>query len=105
MTDAFARGGIALRELRADGGAAAMDLLLRTPGDELATARVSQHVARGDGARRGDARGSRAPVAGRSLEQLGELWEFDARFEPDDPIFVDLGYAAWLPRASSARER
>jgi glycerol kinase len=31
----------------------------------------------------------------RSLEELSELWTFDRRFEAEDPLFVDLGYAAW----------
>jgi glycerol kinase len=30
-----------------------------------------------------------------SLDQLDELWTFDRRFDPEDPLFVDLGYAAW----------
>jgi glycerol kinase len=35
-----------------------------------------------------------------SLEQLGELWEFDRQFSPADPTAVDVGYEAWL-RASN----
>ena len=31
-----------------------------------------------------------------SLEQLEGLWRSDRSFEPDDAVFVDLGYAAWL---------
>jgi glycerol kinase len=30
-----------------------------------------------------------------SLDELSELWTFDRRFEPEDPLFVDLGYAQW----------
>jgi glycerol kinase len=30
-----------------------------------------------------------------SLDELNDLWTFDRRFEPEDPLFVDLGYAAW----------
>jgi glycerol kinase len=47
------------------------------------------------------ARGA-ASVAGleigvwHSLEQLGELWEPDLRFSPQDPTFADLSYRAWL---------
>jgi glycerol kinase len=47
------------------------------------------------------ARGA-ATVAGleigvwHSLEQLGELWQCDRRFNPEDPTFVDPGYEAWL---------
>jgi glycerol kinase len=30
-----------------------------------------------------------------SLDELNALWTFERRFEPQDPLFVDLGYAAW----------
>ena len=30
-----------------------------------------------------------------SLGELSERWTFDRRFEPDDPLWVDLGYAEW----------
>jgi glycerol kinase len=30
-----------------------------------------------------------------SLDQLNDLWRHDRRFEPEDPLFVDLGYVAW----------
>ena len=94
MTDAFRDGGIALHELRADGGAAAMDLLmqLQASNSRLAVLRSTSLEATARGA---------ATIAGlgaglwRSLEELGELWTFDRRFEAEDPLFVDLGYAAW----------
>ena len=31
-----------------------------------------------------------------SLDDIGDLWRFDHRFEPDDPVFVDSGYGSWL---------
>ena len=101
MTDAFAAGGIALSHIRADGGAAAMDLLLglQATNSRLPVYRSTSLEATARGA---------ATLAGlsaghwSSLEQLGELWEFDARFEPDDPIFVDLGYAQWLRAVAHA---
>jgi len=94
MTDAFRDGGIALHELRADGGAAAMDLLmqLQASNSRLAVLRSTSLEATARGA---------ATIAGlgaglwRSLEELNDLWTFDRRFEPEDPLFVDLGYAAW----------
>jgi glycerol kinase len=94
MTDAFRDGGIALHELRADGGAAAMDLVLQlqASNSRLAVLRSTSLEATARGA---------ASIAGLgvglwpSLEQLEELWTFDRRFEPDDPLFVDLGYAQW----------
>jgi glycerol kinase len=95
MTDAFGDGGIVLRELRADGGAAAMDLLmqLQASNSRLPVLRSTSLEATARGA---------ATLAGlgaglwSSLDELEGLWTFDQRFEPDDPLFVDLGYAAWL---------
>jgi len=94
MTDAFRDAGIALHELRADGGAAAMDLLmqLQASNSRLAVLRSTSLEATARGA---------ATIAGlgaglwRSLDELKELWSFDRRFEPEDPLVVDLGYAAW----------
>ncbi len=94
MTDAFRDGGIDLHELRADGGAAAMDLLmqLQATNSRLAVLRSTSLEATARGA---------ATIAGlgaglwNSLDELNELWSFDRRFEPEDPLFVDLGYAAW----------
>ncbi|MGA2295100.1 MAG: glycerol kinase GlpK [Acidimicrobiales bacterium] len=95
MTDAFADGGLQLRELRADGGAAAMDLLmsLQATNSRLTVRRSTSLEATARGA---------ATLAGLtvgrwdSLEQLEGLWRSDRSFEPDDAVFVDLGYAAWL---------
>jgi glycerol kinase len=94
MTDAFSDSGIALHELRADGGAAAMDLLmqLQASNSRLPVLRSKSLEATARGA---------ATIAGlgaglwSSLDQLDELWTFDRRFDPEDPLFVDLGYAAW----------
>jgi len=94
MTDAFNDGGIALHELRADGGAASMDLLmqLQATNSRLEVLRSSSLEATARGA---------ATIAGlgvglwASLDELNELWSFDRRFEAQDPLFVDVGYAAW----------
>jgi glycerol kinase len=94
MTDAFGDGGIALHELRADGGAAAMDLLmqLQATNSKLPVLRSTSLEATARGA---------ATIAGlgaglwSSLDQLNELWTFDRRFEPEDSLVVDLGYAQW----------
>ncbi len=94
MTDAFVGGGIELSELRADGGAAAMDLLMQLQADNCRL-----DVLR-SGSLEATARGA-ATIAGlgaglwSSLDELDDLWSFDHRFEPGDPLFVDLGYAAW----------
>jgi glycerol kinase len=94
MTDAFRDGGIAVAELRADGGAATMDLLLQlqATNSRLPVLRSTSLEATARGA---------ATIAGlgvglwSSLEELEGLWTFDNRFEPEDPLFIDLGYAAW----------
>jgi glycerol kinase len=94
MTDAFAEGGIERHELRADGGAAAMDLLmqLQATNSRLTVLRSTSLEATARGA---------ATIAGlgaglwSSLDELNDLWTFDRRFEPDDALVVDRGYAAW----------
>jgi len=94
MTDTFVDAGIELRELRADGGAAAMDLLMRlqATNSRLPVLRSSSLEATARGA---------ATIAGleigvwHSLDEIGALWHYDHRFEPDDPVFVDAGYLAW----------
>ena len=73
MTDAFGDGGIALHELRADGGAAAMDLLLQlqATNSRLAVLRSTSLEATARGA---------ATLAGlgaglwSSLHELDDLW-------------------------------
>jgi glycerol kinase len=94
ITDAYRDGGVALRELRADGGAAAMNhvLQLQASGSRLSVLRSASLEATARGA---------ATLAGLatglypSLDALEELWHCERRFEPEDPLFVDAGYAAW----------
>jgi glycerol kinase len=94
MTDAFANGGIKLAEIRADGGAAAMDLLmqLQATNSRLPVLRSRSLEATARGA---------ATVAGLeigvwgSLDEIAELWEYDRRFDPTDPLVEDQGYQSW----------
>lgn len=94
MTDAFGASGLELVEMRADGGAAVMDLLLQlqATNSRLPVLRSSSLEATARGA---------ATLAGleigfwSSLEDLDELWKCDQRFSPGDPLIVDLGYEAW----------
>jgi glycerol kinase len=94
MTDAFRRGGVELRELRCDGGAAAMDLLLalQATNSKVTTLRSSTLEATARGA---------ASVAGleiglwRSLDELEAAWHSTSRFEPGASLLVDAGYEAW----------
>jgi glycerol kinase len=95
ITDAFQDAGIALRELRSDGGAAAMNSLmqLQATNSRLDVRRSTSLEATARGA---------ATLAGLasglwdSLDELRELWEYDAHFVPEDPTNVDLEYDAWL---------
>lgn len=99
MTDAFERGGVELRELRADGGASSMDMLLQLQ------ATNSRLNVRRSASIEATARGA-ANVAGleiglwHSLEQLSELWRSEQLFVPGDPTLVDVGYEAWLRAAN-----
>jgi len=94
MTDTLRDGGLELKELRADGGAAAMDLLLQlqATNSRVAVSRSSTLEATARGA---------ASAAGfevglwSSLDELSERWRGVARFHPEDPVVVDAGYEAW----------
>lgn len=94
MTDVLGDGGLALRELRVDGGASAMDLLL-----QLQATNSRCDVVRG-ASLEATARGA-ASVAGlslgvwSSLEELSELWHSERRFVPEDPGAVDESYRTW----------
>ncbi len=94
MTDAFRAGGVEVRELRCDGGAAAMDLLLalQATNSKVATLRSSTLEATARGA---------ASVAGlevglwSSLGDLEAAWRSASRFEPEESLVVEAGYLAW----------
>ncbi len=95
MTDAFIANGLNVHEIRADGGAAAMNLLLGLQ------ATNSQRPVLRSASLEATARGA-ATLAGlevgywSSLDELASLWHADQRFEPEDPTLVNVGYAAWL---------
>jgi glycerol kinase len=94
MTDAFRDGGVDVHELRCDGGAAAMDLLLslQATNSRVNVLRSSTLEATARGA---------ASIAGleigmwTSLDELRDRWRATATFAPDEPLFVDLGYSSW----------
>jgi glycerol kinase len=94
MTDAFVDGGVELKELRADGGAAAMDLLLQlqATNSRVDVLRCATLEATARGA---------ASIAGlvsgqwHSLDDLADRWGYERRFRPEDPTLVDLGYRVW----------
>jgi glycerol kinase len=101
MTDAFVHNGLTLRELRADGGAAAMDLLLELQ------ATNSRLVVKRSTSLEATARGA-ATIAGlqvgmwHSTQELEDLWTSEKQFDPADPLFVDLGYAQWRRAVENA---
>jgi glycerol kinase len=94
ITDAFRSGGVEVKELRCDGGAAAMDLLLQlqATNSRVEALRCASLEATARGA---------ASIAGLhvglwpTLEDLAERWSYAKRFSPEDPLFVDAGYEAW----------
>ncbi len=95
ITDEFRRCGVELVELRADGGVAAMDMLLQLQATnsrvEVLRSSTLEATARGAASIAGLAIGFWS-----SLEDLAARWRGDARFLPGDPLFVDAGYSAWL---------
>ncbi|MDE3083237.1 MAG: glycerol kinase GlpK [Acidobacteriota bacterium] len=100
ITDAFATSGLRLSELRADGGAAAMDLLmqLQATNSRVRVRRSANLEATAHGA---------ATLAGEAVglwrrEDLANAWSSQADFTPEDPLFADLGYEGWLRAASRA---
>ncbi len=101
MTDAFGTTRAAPTELRADGGAAAMDLLmqLQATSSRLPVLRSRSLEATARGA---------ATIAGlgagvySSLDELAGLWELDRMFEPADPTEADALYATWCRAVSRA---
>jgi glycerol kinase len=96
MTDAMAAASAhPLSALRADGGAAAMDLLLTLQAEQsrmpVARPRSTESTALGAATLAGLAEG----VWG-SLDELAGLWGASAQFEPELPIeLTDALYAVW----------
>ncbi len=95
ITNAFEVGGVRLRELRADGGASAMNSLMQLQ------ATASRVPVLRSGTLEATARGAATLaglVSGRwaSLDTLDELWILDQRFDPEDPTWVEPNYQAWL---------
>jgi glycerol kinase len=97
-------GGVAIADLRVDGGASVMDTMLqlqadqlgvtvRRPADQETTALGAAYLA-------GLAEGVWPSLAAISAE-----WSVDAVFEPEpDRTFTDLGHATWLRAVERSRE-
>ncbi len=103
MTDAMNAAGCPLAELRADGGAAAMGLLLQLQADQsripVARPVTLESTALGAATLAGLAEG----VWG-SLGELGGLWQEDVRAEPVLPVeLTDALHAGWLQAVATSR--
>ncbi len=97
MTDAMAAASAhPLSALRADGGAAAMDLLLELQAEQsrmrVARPRSTESTALGAATLAGLAEGVWC-----SLDELAALWQADAVFDPQLPVeLTDAVHAVWL---------
>jgi glycerol kinase len=97
-------GGVAIADLRVDGGASVMDTMLQLQADQLGVTvrRPTDQETTALGA---------AYLAGLaegvwpSLEAISAEWSVDAVFEPNpDRTFTDLGHASWLRAVERSRE-
>lgn len=101
ITDAFADAHVRVREIRADGGAAAMDLLLELQ------ARHSRCLVRRSRSVEATARGA-ASLAGwvqgrwSGLDEIAAHWSESARFEPVATSGDEFAYATWLRACAAA---
>ena len=104
MTDAMrAASAYPLSALRADGGAAAMDLLLRLQAEQsrmpVSRPRSTESTALGAATLAGLAEGMWG-----SPDELAGLWAAEARFEPELPIeLTDAVYAGWQRAVDRSR--
>jgi glycerol kinase len=104
MTDAMrAASAHPLSTLRADGGAAAMDLLLRLQSEQsrmpVARPRTTESTALGAATMAGLAEGMWS-----SPDELAARWEAEAEFEPELPVeLTDALYAVWQRAVERSR--
>jgi glycerol kinase len=98
-----AASGQTIPELRVDGGASAMDLLLQIQADQLqvpvARPVVQETTAIGAAYIAGLAEG-----VWSSPEEVASRWTLDRRFEPRlTPAEADVGHARWLRAVERSR--
>ena len=103
MVDAMAAAGTGCRELRADGGAAAMGLLLQLQADQLGVPVVrpvnTESTALGAALLAGLAEGVWSSPA-----ETAALWQAERRCEPAaDRSDAEAAYAGWLRALDRAR--
>ncbi len=102
IVDAMTAAGTAVAELRVDGGASAVDLLLRIQADQLgvpvARPRSVESTALGAAGLSGLAEG-----VWTSTDELGARWRLDADFFPgEDRGAADARYTTWRAAAERA---
>jgi len=103
MVDAMAAAGAAPSVLRADGGAAAMDLLLQLQADQLGIP-VARPVGLESTALGAAMLAGLAEEVWGSLDDLTALWRLDAEFTPGpDRTGADSAYERWLRTVERAR--
>ena len=103
MVEAMTGGERQVSQLRADGGAAVMDLLLQLQADQLgvpvARPRSTESTALGAAFLAGLGAG-----VWRGLEELSELWQPDAGFTPSvERSVADAAYAPWRRAVERSR--
>jgi glycerol kinase len=99
-----AASGITIRDLRVDGGASAMDLLLQLQADQLGVTvrrpKDQETTALGAAFLAGLAEG-----VWPDLAAIAARWELDATFEPEpDRTFTDIFHAQWLRAVERSRD-
>jgi len=103
IVEAMTAAGATIAALRADGGAAAMDLLLAVQADQIgvpvARPRCVESTAVGAATLAGLAEGFWS-----SLDELAALWVPDVERRPaGDRVLADLAYAAWRRAVDRSR--
>jgi glycerol kinase len=95
--------GVQLADLRVDGGASVMDLLLQTQADQLGVT-VHRPADRETTALGAAYLAGLAEGVWPDLGAIADRWELDATFEPgSDRTFADLAHAQWLRAVDRSR--
>jgi glycerol kinase len=103
VVEAMSRAaGHEVQDLRVDGGAAVMDLLLQLQADQLGVAvhrpADLETTSRGAVYLAGLAEG-----VWRSLDDVAASWREEASFSPGDPEAADAGHRRWLEAVGRSR--
>ena len=103
VVDAMVAAGSSLEELRVDGGAAVMDLLLQLQADQLRT-RVARPVTTEITALGAATLAGLAEGVWSSLDELEDIWRLDAAFSPvATEIAADRVHDGWTRAVARAK--